>query len=361
MIINLLLATGLAFFLVFGLTPMVIVAAKRFKLVDDPKRRSHPANTHKSVIPRAGGVPIFLGILIAILCFMTLGKIIVGIIIGAFLIVVVGLLDDYFDLSPYLRFVTNILIVVVTIMFGLGTPYITSPIGGVIRLDTIAVNYNLFGSHQFLVLANLFSIIWIVALMNFVNWSKGVDGQLPGFVAISAFVIGTIGLRFSAHHIGSAEVALLAYIVGGAFLGFLIWNFYPQRILPGYSGGALGGYFLGVLSILSFAKIGTLVLVLSIPIIDAIYTIIRRIRAGNSPFHGDALHFHHRLLTIGWGRRRIAVFYWLVSLLFGVSALFFEGMQKLLAMLIVGALLAVFIIVSQRLTSTHPLSEEPAS
>lgn len=357
----LILATAVSFLVTLGITPAVMALALKLRLVDDPNKREHPANTHLKVLPRAGGLSILLGILVASLIFLTMGKIIFGILLGAILIVILGLIDDYIDVSPYLRFASNILIVCFVIFFGLGTPYITSPFGGVIRLDTIKLSYDFFGTHQFLLLANLFSIIWIVALMNFVNWSKGVDGQLPGFVAISAFVIGIIALRFSVHDIKSLEVAMFAYIVGGAFCGFLIWNFYPQKILPGYSGGALAGYFLGVLSILSFAKIGTLALVLSIPLVDAVYTILRRIRMGRSPFYGDALHFHHRLLAIGWGRRRIAIFYWLVSLLFGVSALFFAGIQKLLALLIVFCLLAVFLLVSQRLSVTHDLESEPAT
>ena len=90
--------------------------------------------------------------------------------------------------------------------------------------------------------------------------------------------------------------------------------------MPGYSGGALAGFFLGVLSILSWGKIGTMALVLAVPIVDAMYSIIRRIAAGKSPLKGDAGHFHHRLLEVGWGKRRIAVFYIIVSAIFGMVA-----------------------------------------
>ena len=104
-----------------------------------------------------------------------------------------------------------------------------------------------------------------------------------------------------------------------------------------------------ILSILSFGKVGTAVLVLAIPMIDAIYTIIRRIHRGASPFKADWGHLHHRLIEIGWGKRRIAVFYWLISFILGLSALFLTGMEKLIAFITIGVVLLVFILIFQRM------------
>jgi UDP-GlcNAc:undecaprenyl-phosphate GlcNAc-1-phosphate transferase len=148
--------------------------------------------------------------------------------------------------------------------------------------------------------------------MNFVNWSKGVDGQMPGFVGIAAIILGLVAYKFTGHEISATAVSLLAFATSGAFFGFLKYNRYPQKIMPGYGGGALAGYLLAVLSILSWAKLGTLFLVLSMPLVDAFYVILRRLKDLKSPFKGDAGHFHHRLLTIGWGKTRIALFYWFV-------------------------------------------------
>ncbi|KXK11423.1 MAG: putative undecaprenyl-phosphate N-acetylglucosaminyl 1-phosphate transferase, partial [Microgenomates bacterium OLB23] len=213
--------------------------------------------------------------------------------------------------------------------------------------------------HDFLILSNLFSLIWIVAVMNFVSWSSGVDGQLSGFTTIACIVLGFVALRFSSHEISAVSVALLAFVVGGAYLGFLPWHVYPQKIMPGYGGGALSGYMLGVLSILSWGKVGTMALVLAIPLVDATYTIVRRVKNKQSPFKGDAGHFHHRLMEIGWGRRRIAVFYWFVSFLFGASALFFRQQQKLLALSVAFICLAFFIVFINRIKShPHPLGQE---
>jgi UDP-GlcNAc:undecaprenyl-phosphate GlcNAc-1-phosphate transferase len=118
--------------------------------------------------------------------------------------------------------------------------------------------------------------------------------------------------------------------------------------MPGYGGGALAGFSLGVLSILSFGKLGTAILILSIPMIDAFYTILRRICQKKSPFRADWGHFHHRLLEIGWGRRRIAAFYWLASLILGISTLFLKGTEKLIAFLSFFVILGVFILIIEK-------------
>jgi len=294
--LTLIIATLLSYLL----TNPTIHLAKKFKLVTDKRKRSHPAHTHTGLIPRGGGIPIYLSLLVSSLLLLPLSKIVIGILISTGILVIVGVLDDYFDLSPYLRFTLNIGISALMISFGLGIPYISNPLGGVIALDQWRLTFDFFGSHSVLVLADILAIIWLTWIMNMVNWSKGVDGQLPGFVAITAFFLGLLSQRFTVHDVSAQTVTLLSFIVSGVFLGFLPFNFFPQRIMPGYGGGALAGFLLGILSILSFGKIGTAILILAIPMIDAIYTIARRLRNKQSPFRADWGHFHHRLLELGW-------------------------------------------------------------
>jgi len=335
-------------FFSFIFTYPTIILAKKFKIVTDKNKRRHPAHTHIGVIPRGGGLPIFFSFLITGLFFLTVNKIIFGVIIASFLLLIIGLLDDYFDLSPYLRFIANLLIAALVVGFGLGIPYISNPLGGVIRLDQWKIGFDFFGHHQILILADILAIVWLTWLTNMVNWSKGVDGQLPGFVAVTAFFLGLLSQRFTVHDISIQSVTILSFIIGGAYLGFLPWNFYPQKIMPGYGGGALAGFWLGILSILSFGKVGTAILILSMPMIDAIYTIIRRVCQKKSPFKADWGHFHHRLLEIGWGKRRIAIFYWLVSFILGLSSLFLKGPEKLLAFLSFFIVLIVFILIIEK-------------
>ena len=338
-----------SFILSLVLTIPTISIAKKLHLVTDVKKRKHPAHVHQGIIPRAGGAPIFLAILVVSIIFLPMSKIMIGILLASLLLIIVGLLDDYFDISPYVRFGANILISALVIGFGLGIPFISNPLGGVIRLDQWQIHFNFFGPHKLLVIADLLAIIWLSWTTNMVNWSKGVDGQLPGFVAITAFFLALLSQRFTTYDISAQTVMLFSLIVSGAFLGFLPFNYYPQRIMPGYGGGALAGFLLGILSILSFGKVGTAILILSVPTIDGVYAILRRLKNRKSPFKADWGHFHHKLLEIGWGKRRIAVFYWTVSLILGISSLFLKGSGKLLAFMTIGILLLIFILIIEKL------------
>ncbi len=192
------------------------------------------------------------------------------------------------------------------------------------------------------VLADVLALIWIVWCMNMINWSKGLDGQLPGVVVIAAVIIAMLSFRFT-EDVTQWSVTILAAITAGAYLGFLPWNWYPQKMMPGYGGGALAGFLLAVLSILSGAKLATLILVLAIPMIDAGYVIVRRIKEGKSPVWGDRGHFHHKLMDLGWNKPKIAVFYWLVTLVLGLMALQLNARQKVftivLLILMFGAVL----------------------
>ncbi len=340
------LAFGMAASFAYLLTPPTIFLANRFGLITDSKIRKHPAHTHIGRIPRGGGLPLFLAFIITSFIFISLNKLYIGIIIASTLTIIVGLLDDYYDLSPYFRFGINLLISAIVIGFGLGIPFVSNPFGGVIHLDTWRITFTIFGGvHSILPLADLIALIWLTWITNMINWSKGVDGQMPGFVAIAAIILGLVSQRFIAHDVSTTNVLFFAIIVSGVFVGFLPFNFFPQMIMPGYGGGALAGFWLGVLSILSFGKIGTFVLVLAVPMIDALYTIIRRIRKGASPFKADRGHLHHRLMELGWGKRRIAIFYWLVTAILGSASLFLNGLEKLIAFGLVALLLAIFFIV----------------
>lgn len=331
------------------LTIPTIVLAKKLHLVTDVKVRQHPAHTHQGIIPRAGGLPIYLSILFTSIVFLPINKIVSGILIASFILMCLGLLDDKYDLSPYWRFVANLFISALVIAFGLGIPYISNPFGGIIRLNFWQIPVNFFGSHTIWVVADLLAIVWLTWTTNMINWSKGVDGQLPGFVTITAVFLGLLSQRFTAHDISAQSVTIFSFIIAGAYLGFLPFNYYPQKIMPGYGGGALAGFLLGILSILSFGKVGTAILIMSIPMMDAVYTLIRRIKEKKSPFRADWGHFHHRLMEIGWGKRRIAWFYWLISLILGVASLFLKGIEKLIAFMTIALLLLVFMFIIEEM------------
>lgn len=338
---NLTFLPGLtALIIAYLVTPFVIKFAKRMDLIDDPKKSSHPKVIHTYPVPRAGGLVIFIALIIASFVFLPFDKHLKGILLGATIITVMGVLDDKYNLNPYFRLLIQFLAAGMPIVAGIGIAFISNPLGGIINLSQPQINFNLLGEVRSIwILSDLFALVWIVALMNFLNMgAKGVDGQLPGVVAIAAVTIALLSLKFSAD-IAQWPVIILAAITAGSFLGFLPWNFYPQKIMPGFSGSNLAGFLLGVLSILSTTKVGTLLVVLGIPLVDSGYTIVRRIASGKSPVWGDRKHLHHKLLDSGLNKRQVAYFYWLVTAALGLLALNLNTSFKLYT--IVGVIILV--------------------
>lgn len=312
----------LAGILTYVFTPFVITFAKKFGLIDDPRTHKHPKVIHTYPTPRGGGLAIFLGFFVAAMFSLPLDKYLIGIIVGGVIIVIMGILDDKYNLNPYLRLLIGFIAALAPIAAGIGIAFISSPLGGIIDLSRPQIHFNLFGEAKSIwIISDLFALFWIVFMMNMINMgAKGVDGQLTGVVAIAATIIAALSLKFSAD-ITQWPTIVLASITAGAFIGFLPWHIYPQKIMPSYGGAALAGYLLAILSILSTTKVGTLMVVLGIPLVDTGYTILRRILSGKSPVWGDAGHLHHRLLALGWSKSKVAIFYWLITAVLGILAL----------------------------------------
>ena len=161
---------------------------------------------------------------------------------------------------------------------GIGIPYVSNPLGaGVIHLDQPQLVFYLLGKTRHIwILADILAVFFIVWNMNIVNWAKGVDGQLPGFVSTAFIIVGILSLRFT-DDANQFNTTLLCFIGAGAFLGLLIWNWYPQKLLAGYGAGSIAGFLLSVLAILSGAKEATVLMVLAIPTADAVFSILRRL------------------------------------------------------------------------------------
>ena len=333
-ILKLALIPGIiALTIAFLVTPLIIKLAKKLKIIDDPRLNKHIKVIHQYPVPRLGGLATFLAILVPSIVFLTPDKHLIGILIGATLITLIGVLDDKYNLNPYLRLLLGLLAALAPVACGIGISFISNPAGGIIDLSSPQIVFNLLGKERSIwILSDLFGLFWLVFIMNMLNMgAKGIDGRLPGVVVISAVAIAAMSLKFSAD-ITQWPVITLAAILAGAYLGFLPWNFYPQKIMPGYGGSTLAGYILAVLTILSTTKVGILMVVLGVPLIDTGYVIARRILSGKSPVWGDRGHLHHRLLAIGWGKRRIAVFYWAITAFLGFIALNLNTTSKLYTM-----------------------------
>ena len=322
-----------SFLVTIVLTPLFIKILKKFDILDYPGR-NHPAILHKIPIPRGGGIPLFLGVFLTSLFFINFDKTLIAIFGAGTLALIVGVLDDKYDISPYIRFLLNILCAIIVVSVGVNISFITNPLGGILFLDKLSFPINFLGFGILITAADTIAVIWIVWVMNMLNWSKGVDGQMPGVVAISGIIIGLLSLRFEALDAQTLLAANLSFIIAGSALGFLIYNFHPAKIFPGY--GATSIYLLlAVVSILSSAKLATAILVMGVPLADGVFTIIRRVATGHSPFRHDKKHFHHLLLEMGFGQRRIALFYWVISAILGSLALILTSRGKLFAIIMV--------------------------
>lgn len=314
------------------ITPFVIKLAWKLGLIDNPALHRHPKVIHTKPIPRSGGIALFAAFAIASFIFLPADNYLLGILGGGAVIVVIGIIDDYLlsrgkrDFSPYIRLGMQTVAALIPVAAGIQIAFTTSPVGGIINLAILPY------------LPSILAVVWIVAMMNFLNLgAKGVDGQLTGVVIIAAATIGVLSLRFGAD-ITQWPVIILASITIGAYLGFLPYHIFPQKIMPAFSGSNFGGYILAILAILSTAKVGTLLVVLAVPLIDTGYVVIRRVLQGKSPVLGDRGHLHHRLLDAGWSKPAVAFFYWAITGLLGIMALNLNAQNKLYTIVGVAAL-----------------------
>lgn len=336
---------------VYFITPQVIKLAWKIGIIDDPKKNKHPKVIHTKPTPRGGGLAIFAGVATSSLLFLPFDKHLIGILLGAFVLVIMGLLDDKYNLHPVKRLIIQFVVAGIPIATGIGIAFLTNPFNGTLDLSHPQITFNLFGDTKSIwVLSDLFALFWIVSLMNFLNMgAKGVDGQLTGTTIIAAAVIAVLSLKYSAD-ITQWPVIILASIIFGAFVGFLPWHIYPQKIMPSFGGATLAGFLLGVLSILSTTKVGTLMVVLAVPLIDTGFAIVRRILSGKSPFWGDRGHLHHKFLDSGWSKKKVTFFYWGITAVLGIIALNLNASYKLYTIMGVTILLGGVLLWSTRKT-----------
>jgi UDP-GlcNAc:undecaprenyl-phosphate GlcNAc-1-phosphate transferase len=344
----------LSLLITIALTPLSIWIAHKFNLIDYPSP-SHPGNLQTKPLPRAGGLAMYAAFVISVVIFVQpLTLPIMAIMVAAGLNVAIGTLDDRASIHPLVRLGTLALSAVIVIASGITVSFVTNPFAAInnqnwlIYFNHITWPINLgpltLTLHP---LADSIALFWIVWLINSLNWSKGIGGQLSGISAIAALTLAGIALMFTNGNPSQYTTAMLCFIVAGCALGFLPFNFPPEKQLPGYGASSFLGLMLAVLSILSGAKLAAAILVLGIPIIDGLITVIRRLAQGKLPIWGDSNHLYHKLLNIGLSKRQIVISYWVATALFGGLALALSGRQKIYAVAIVGlCIAAVFLTIS---------------
>jgi len=323
-IFSLVLPWVFGFISIFLFGPITLKIANKYNLIDDPKTHNHPGQLLTSPVPRGGALAFFLGFLLVSLIFVSLNKKTLGIYLGLFVLVIIGLIDDRKKYtSPKIRLFLQFLSAGLVVAGGVGISYIANPFGEIIRLDKVVLPFNFLGNHSIVLFADIFALIWLVFLANAVSWSNGIDGQFAGFAGITALVISLISLKtgISDNDPTQMSLAVLGAIASGCSFGMLKFTWFPQKILWGF-GATSFGLLIGALSILSLSKVYIVSMVLLVPLIDAVVTGTRRILQKKSPFWGDRGHLHHRLLDLGWKKPQISLFYIAITAVFGILALF---------------------------------------
>jgi UDP-GlcNAc:undecaprenyl-phosphate/decaprenyl-phosphate GlcNAc-1-phosphate transferase len=282
-----------AFAIVLVLTPAVGSAARYLRLVD---RRAEGQRARPD-IPRLGGLALFLGVFVPSLAFLPMNRELRGVLLGAAVATTIGAIDDFRVLAWWQKLGGQILAAAIPTWFGVYLHEFTFPIAGAQTLP-VWVGVTL-------------TIVWIVAVMNMVNFLDGLDGLAAGVCAISGATFTVIELS-----LGRVGAAVLAAIVCGACLGFLRHNFYPARIFMGDSGAMLLGFTLAAISVQGLVKtaaLATLVLpllVLAVPVFDTSFVVAKRIRSRQPIYAADARHLHHRFLRIGFTQPRAVAHLW---------------------------------------------------
>jgi len=337
------------FVLAVILTIFVKKLAEKLKIIDLPTGgRKH----HTRPVPLLGGLAIFLTFFIIAYLFrdqLLAGNLEMhhwlGVFVGAVWLMIGGWLDDKYNLSAKWQLLFPILAALSVVAFGVGVEKITNPLGsGFLYLDAFKFPVLAWGGvmHYFVLIADLFAFLWLTGMMYTTKLLDGLDGLVAGVSGVGALIIFLFTMTTQYFQ---PDIGLAALILSGACFGFLVLAWYPGKIFLGEGGSLFLGFMLGVLSIISGGKIAIALLIMGIPILDVIWTIVRRILNKQNPFKtADRRHLHFKLLDSGLSNRQTVLIYYALAAVFGLSTLFLQSQGKFVSLVILGLIMLAMII-----------------
>ena len=320
--INVALAFIAAIVIAFAATPIVRAFANRVGALDVPQDYTR---VHKVPIPRLGGLAIFFGFLFAVVLFAEVSRQVQGLLLGAVIIVISGVIDDISELKWYVKLAFQFAAAGIAVYHGIIVNAVSNP--------------NIFSSAEILAFGNLaipITILWIVGITNAVNLIDGLDGLACGVSGISSVTMLIIALLVS-----DMNIAVVTAALAGACLGFLPYNMNPAKIFMGDTGALLLGYVLSVVSIMGLFKFYAIIsfavpfLVVGLPLFDTVFAFARRILSGKSPMHRDRGHFHHRLLDMGLSQKQAVAILYAISAVLGLSAVVITTSGEIRALIVI--------------------------
>ena len=346
-VVTLLLAMAVAAAASYLTTPMVKSLAVRVGAIDVPKDNRR---MHKVPIPRMGGLAIFIAFLLSVLIFAKIDRQMQGILLGAVMIVILGVMDDIMTLKAIPKFLIQIAAAGVAVYHGCVIHFLSNP--------------NVFSESTYVNLGWLsipITIVWIVAITNAVNFIDGLDGLAVGVSSISTASLIVIALM-----VGETNIAVILCALFGACLGFIPYNMNPAKIFMGDSGSTFLGYILATLSVTGLFKMYAIIsfavpfLILGLPIFEICFTVLRRLAKGQNPMKADRGHIHHRLIDMGFSQKQAVAIAYMLTAILGLAAVLLTSSGELKALILLGAVFVVGAIGMKVIFSGHPAHEEPA-
>ena len=321
------------FLVVVILMPVVIKIANHVNALDMPNERK----VHKEPMPRLGGLAIFFGFLVGYMLFCTPTTQMNSILIGSFILILVGIFDDIKPLSPKIKFSGQLLSAIILVFYG----------------NVIMQELSAFGLYiNFGILAKPITVLFVVAVINCMNLIDGLDGLASGIADIFFMTITVIATLMGSY--GGLDSALTLIMIG-ATSGFLLYNFHPAKIFMGDSGSMFLGYMISVISLLGFKNVTLTsffipIVILAIPILDTLFAIIRRLLKGQSFAKADKEHFHHQILKMAGNQTKTVLIIYLIQVLFSAASIVYVLRNPKLGQILY---VVIFVIIVWLILSTN--------
>lgn len=316
---------------VWFITPYIKDVAFYIGAVDKPSKRK----IHKKAMPRLGGLAIYFGFLLGCILFCPLYIEMIAILIGSFIIIITGIVDDITSIKPRVKLLAQIIAALIIVFYGN------------IVLDKIVLPFNI--SFHFSYLGYFLTVIYIIFVINSINLIDGLDGLAAGVSSIFFLTLSIIaGVKFGAD---SNFVLILSLIMLGSTLGFLIHNFHPAKIFMGDTGSLFLGFIIAVISLLGFKSTIFLsiivpIVILAIPILDTICAFLRRVLSKKSFSTPDKEHIHHQLLKINNSQIKTVLTIYIISFIFSAIAIIYALWSEQIAVTLFGIMfifIAIFV------------------
>ena len=321
----------LAMFVSFVLTPHIKKLAFKIGAVDKPDNRK----VHKRIMPRLGGLAIYIAFMIAVVAGMEMSWDVFSILLGGTVIVALGVADDVYQLPAKVKLLGQIVAAVILVAFDIRIEWVNNPFGGYFYLDMLSIPFTIF---------------WVISFINVVNLIDGLDGLAAGVSAIASLTVILVAIQMGYFH-----VAVLTAALAGAIIGFIRYNFNPATIFMGDTGSMFIGYILAAISVYGAVKTAATIalivpaIALGLPILDTAFAIMRRYVNGRPIFQPDKGHLHHRLLATGMSHKETVLFMYGITAVLCIGAVLWAEMEGVYAALIIAVIMTAVAVGAKKI------------